>query len=353
MAGTLFTGADEKRITGRTLTMKPTDPGFVNDLANLDRLRAGIKGKGDKESLRAAAEQFEALFTQMLFKSMRQANEAFESDLMSSSNTKFFEEMRDEQMSSELSARGSLGLADLIVEQLSALDKPPATPEEQATSEQEKAAGFEAIQQSRQVSADDVLAQVFAAKDKTNPAIEQPVKPAAAETAAAEFVRPPLRQLQQKPFSSPEDFVTRMRPFAEKAAGMLGTDPAVLIAQAALETGWGKKVVKNAAGDSNNLFNIKADSRWAGNKVATQTLEYHDGIPVQERAAFRSYNTYEDSFNDYVRFLNDNPRYSEALASPQDPRRFIRNLHQAGYATDPKYADKIINVMDTVRKLMK
>ncbi|NAW65373.1 flagellar assembly peptidoglycan hydrolase FlgJ [Photobacterium halotolerans] len=343
--------------------MKPTDPGFVNDLANLDRLRAGIKGKGDTESLRAAAEQFEALFTQMLFKSMRQANEAFESDLMSSSNTKFFEEMRDEQMSSELSARGSLGLADLIVEQLSVLEKPEATPEEQAKAAQEKAAGFEAIQQSRQVSGDDVLAKVFAAKDttaidtaakdKAATAPEQVAIPAASATTPAEFVRPPLRQLQEKPFSSPEDFVTRMRPFAEKAAGMLGTDPAVLIAQAALETGWGKKVVKNAAGDSNNLFNIKADPRWSGNKVATQTLEYHDGIPVQERAAFRSYNSYEDSFNDYVRFLNDNPRYSEALASPQDPRRFIRNLHQAGYATDPKYADKIINVMESVKKLMK
>lgn len=339
--------------------MKPTDPGFVNDLANLDRLRAGIKGKGDTESLRAAAEQFEALFTQMLFKSMRQANEAFESDLMSSSNTKFFEEMRDEQMSSELSARGSLGLADLIVEQLSVLEKPEATPEEQAKAAQEKAAGFEAIQQSRQVSADDVLAKVFAAKDTTaidtaakDKAATAPEQVAASAPTSAEPV-PPLRQPQEKPFSSPEDFVTRMRPFAEKAAGMLGTDPAVLIAQAALETGWGKKVVKNAAGDSNNLFNIKADPRWSGNKVATQTLEYHDGIPVQERAAFRSYNSYEDSFNDYVRFLNDNPRYSEALASPQDPRRFIRNLHQAGYATDPKYADKIINVMESVKKLMK
>ncbi|KDM93038.1 flagellar assembly peptidoglycan hydrolase FlgJ [Photobacterium galatheae] len=334
--------------------MKSTDPGFINDLANLDRLRAGIKGKGDKENLRAAAEQFEALFTQMLFKSMRQANEVFESDLMSSSNTKFFEEMRDQQMSSELSARGSLGLADLIVEQLAALDKPPATPEAQAKAEEEKAANFEALQKSRQVSANDVLAKVFAQQETEQPSKDKATL-AASATAATEnsVVLPPLRQPKDKPFASPQDFVSRMRPFAEKAAGLLGTDPAVLIAQAALETGWGKKVVRNAAGDSNNLFNIKADQRWAGNKVATQTLEYHDGIPVQERAAFRSYNSYEDSFNDYVRFLNDNPRYADALASPEDPRRFIRNLHKAGYATDPKYADKIINVMDTVRKLMK
>ncbi|GAL06878.1 flagellar protein FlgJ [Photobacterium aphoticum] len=97
--------------------MKTTSPGFIHDMANLDRLRAGI-GDDQGESLKAAAEQFEAIFTQMLFKSMRQANEAFESDLISSSNSKFFEQMHDEQMASELSTTGSLGLADLIVEQL-------------------------------------------------------------------------------------------------------------------------------------------------------------------------------------------------------------------------------------------
>ncbi len=97
--------------------MKTTNPGFVHDISNLERLRAGINDD-ESQSLRAAAQQFEAIFTQMLFKSMRQANEVFESDLMSSSNSKFFEQMHDEQMASELSSTGSLGLADLIVSQL-------------------------------------------------------------------------------------------------------------------------------------------------------------------------------------------------------------------------------------------
>lgn len=93
-----------------------------------------------------------------------------------------------------------------------------------------------------------------------------------------------------------------LKPFADKAAKALGVDSTLLLAQAALETGWGQKVVKNARGSSNNLFNIKADRSWHGAKVATQTLEYQDQTPVMEKAAFRSYSNYQDSFNDYVRF---------------------------------------------------
>ena len=97
--------------------MKQIDPGFIHDLSSLDRLRAGI-GEDKQGSLREAATQFESIFTQMLFKSMREANAAFESDLMSSNNSKFYQQMHDEQMSSQLSTTGSLGLADMIVKQL-------------------------------------------------------------------------------------------------------------------------------------------------------------------------------------------------------------------------------------------
>ncbi|MCW8328166.1 flagellar assembly peptidoglycan hydrolase FlgJ [Photobacterium sp. SDRW27] len=326
--------------------MKTANPGFIHDISNLDRLRAGIKDD-ESQSLRAAAQQFEAIFTQMLFKSMREANEAFESDLMSSSNSKFFEQMHDEQMASELSATGSLGLADLIVSQLGGEEEVPASEQDirDAVSDTPLRLPFDT--QGKQPdkamvekAADDALQVMQQAEPVTFTAPASPL--------------PPLKPLvNDRPFDSPQDFVTRMRPYAEKAAHALGTEPSVLIAQAALETGWGKKVIKNAAGNSNNLFNIKADPRWSGNKVATNTLEFHNGIPVQEKAAFRSYDNYQDSFNDYVRFLNENPRYSKALEQPADPVRFIRNLHKAGYATDPQYSDKIIGVMDTVKRLMK
>ncbi len=321
--------------------IKNVDAGFVHDLSSLDRLRAGIKDD-EQGSLRAAAVQFESIFTQMLFKSMRQANEAFESDLMSSSNTKFFEQMHDEQMASELSSTGSLGLADLIVNQLGGdQEKPP----------------------------EDIIRNAIHDSPLRLPVDKNGNKPdqAMVDKAANDAIlamqssqaqqsvvmAPPMAKAKPETFDSPEQFVSKLQPYAEKAAKALGTDPAVLIAQAALETGWGKKVIKNAAGSSNNLFNIKADPRWQGGKVATNTLEFHNGIAVQEKAAFRSYNDYQDSFNDYVRFLNQNPRYENALNSPQDPRQFIRNLHQAGYATDPNYSQKVISVMDKVTSMMK
>ncbi len=160
-------------------------------------------------------------------------------------------------------------------------------------------------------------------------------------------------KVQEAPsrFDSPESFVNSMKPYAEKAAKALGVEPSLLLAQAALETGWGQKVVKNVNGSSNNLFNIKADRRWQGDKIATQTLEFHDNTPVKETAAFRSYSNYQDSFNDYVRFLNDNPRYETALQQRGDSESFIRGIHRAGYATDPAYADKVLQVQKKIENM--
>lgn len=269
--------------------MKTTSPGFIHDMANLDRLRAGI-GDDQGESLKAAAEQFEAIFTQMLFKSMRQANEAFESDLISSSNSKFFEQMHDEQMASELSTTGSLGLADLIVEQLGggiSSDHAKASTDADKTADSalaSKRLGDEF--EIRPITQPAPSAKSAHASDETSP---MPMKDFSAVFAAATSSRSPansslsadsvngIKKAAEPMFDSPRDFVARLTPFAEKAAKALGTDPAVLIAQAALETGWGKKVIKNAAGSSHNLFNIKADPRWNGGKVATNTLEFHQG----------------------------------------------------------------------------
>ncbi len=103
-------------------------------------------------------------------------------------------------------------------------------------------------------------------------------------------------------------------------------------------------MVKNSLGNSNNLFNIKAGRSWKGDKVATQTLEFHGKTAVKELASFRSYSNFEDSFNDYVKFLNENPRYETALQHQGNSENFIKGIHQAGYATDPNYADKVLRV---------
>nr|WP_086941125.1 flagellar assembly peptidoglycan hydrolase FlgJ [Thaumasiovibrio occultus] len=337
------------------------DSGFIHDLNSLERLRAGVK-TDEKGALREAAVQFEAIFTNMLFKSMRDANEAFESDLTSSNKTDFFQTMHDEQMASELSSTGSLGLADMIVEQLSpAYGDPAVEPNAPAASAAQDdgelgetqgespldiavtqaTQGVPIDREQLRVMQNDTLQELQA-----RVAMQQAIDARSLPQATAPAVD------HSEPFSSPDDFVTRMRPFAERAARSLGTDPAVLIAQAALETGWGQKVITNARGSSHNLFNIKAHNSWDGERMATRTLEFYDGIPVQETAAFRSYNGFQQSFDDYVRFLQTNPRYSDALTQAGEPEAFIQGLHQAGYATDPSYSEKVISVMGRVNRIM-
>ena len=243
---------------------------------------------------------------------MRDANSSFKSDMLNSQNEQFYRQMQDDQMASELSASGSLGLADMIVAQLSAGQASDAT-EDKVRSE-----GFDTSLERPQYS------------DRSENKVSQVQSASAAKQPAS--------------FDSPESFVTSMKPYAEKAASALGVDSSLLLAQAALETGWGSKMIKNSLGNSNNLFNIKADRSWKGDKVATQTLEFHGKTAVKESASFRSYSNFEDSFNDYVKFLNENPRYETALQHQGNSENFIKGIHQAGYATDPNYADKVLRV---------
>ncbi|ANS84768.1 Peptidoglycan hydrolase FlgJ [Vibrio scophthalmi] len=301
------------------------DIGFIHDIAGLDKLRQqAVKGDeaSEKEALTAAAKQFESIFTSMLFKSMRDANATFESGLLDSQNQQFYRQMQDEQMASELSSSGSLGLADMIVAQLST----GSIENNSASNHDDFADIMEKVDRARQ-------------SQSLRDGEPQPAEPASKVVAKAAN------------FDSPESFVASMKPYAEKAARALGVDSSLLLAQAALETGWGQKMVANTRGSSNNLFNIKADKSWDGAKVATQTLEYHQGVPVQEKAAFRSYSDYEQSFNDYVRFLNENPRYTTALRHGGNSEQFIRGIHQAGYATDPKYAEKVLRVKDKIDQM--
>ena len=138
-----------------------------------------------------------------------------------------------------------------------------------------------------------------------------------------------------------QDFIQWVWPYAQKVSHLIGIDPKVLVAQAALETGWGKFIAKDANGNSsNNLFNIKA-TNTDKTSVTVKTTEFEKGLPVKQIASFKTYPSVEDSFQDYITFLNKNPRYKDALAQTDDPQRFIQSLQDAGYATDPDYANKI------------
>jgi len=147
-------------------------------------------------------------------------------------------------------------------------------------------------------------------------------------------------------FESQQQFVDTLLPYAEAAADELGVAPQVLIAQAALETGWGNAVQKLPNGRSSyNLFNIKAGADWRGQKLSVNSLEYIDGVARKERSAFRVYDSYAQSFADYVNFIKSSPRYAQALNVAEDPQAYATELQQAGYATDPIYAEKVMNIL--------
>jgi flagellar protein FlgJ len=280
-----------------------------NDLSGLARLRHAAQEQSP-ETVRKVAQQFEALFIQMMLKNLR--NTGVENALFGSDQEKLYRDMFDQQLSVDLSEKGALGLADLLVRQLS---RPPG----------QEAAAPRAQPVATAASAATNVSDATAAASS-----HAATAPAGELVAAADEIR------------TPEDFIRVLAPYAESAARELGVPPRVLLAQAALETGWGRDVMRQADGSSShNLFGIKADARWSGQRVAHETLEYEDGIAVKRRETFRAYDSYADSFADYADFLRASPRYGAALEAGADGTAFLRGLQQAGYATDPEYASKI------------
>lgn len=282
------------------------------DLSNLNSLREeALQGDPDKKALKQVAAQFESIFTQMLFKSMRKANEAFEDEdsPFNASSVKFYRDMHDQQLSMELSQSGALGLADIIVEQLS------PTPGKYTP------------------------ASLFSPSQIT-PMVSKP-------TELVEEIKEAVTASNDvKVIESEQSFVSELWQHAKQAAEKIGLSPAVMLAQSALETGWGKYVITKSDGkSSNNLFNIKADKSWQGDKAAKASLEFEDGVAVKKQSNFRAYNNIAESFDDFVNFLQQNPRYKSALKTTANPTEYLNELQKAGYATDPNYAQKIINVL--------
>lgn len=328
----------------------------VMDIHNLDSLRKRALGN-DKGALKEVAQQFESLFTNMLMKSMREANAVFETDSpMNNRYTQFYRGMQDQQIASDMSQSGSLGLADVIVQQLSndggnylpaAALKGERTPlnnilSTPVASENADAAKTDAASAVKMASAKPDPAPAVDPKSTTDKAQTAKADPAGKASAAMEKAE----ELPKVMFSSPEEFISALKPFAKDIAKKLSVSPTVLLAQAALETGWGKKVSTSADGSSShNLFNIKADKRWQGPTATVDTLEFIDGVAKREKHQFRSYKGFQESFEDFANFLQSSDRYSDALAKSENSAHFLNGLQDAGYATDPNYADKIQNVM--------
>ena len=311
----------------------------VMDIQNLDSLRQGALGN-DKDALKEVAKQFESLFTDMLMKSMRKANSAFESDNpMNNNYTQFYRDMQDKQMSADLSQSGSLGLADIIVKQLSndGGNYMPASTlqgDSDPLSKLGKGGAAPAAVAAALAAKADVEKDASKAAEKTDATAQVT---AGSESGEAQ---------RSSRFSSPAEFISALLPFAGNAGKKLNISPKVLLAQAALETGWGKKVTNTADGSSShNLFNIKADKRWEGPTASVDTLEFKDGVAKRENHQFRSYDDFKSSFDDFASFLKNGDRYSGALNNSANSAQFLNGLQDAGYATDPDYASKIQNIL--------
>ena len=300
-----------------------------------------IKSEVDKDvALHKVAKQFESMFVSLLFKGMRQANAVFEEGNMGHSNAeKMYRDMHDQQMSLNISEGRGMGIADMVYRQL----KGNIKPEQVNTGDLDHSQ----MHKSNNLSPSD-NAKLHAELTSKNTLQASKVD----VTSDAE----PVKAIEKQPDflpKTPEDFARELLPVAKKVAKKLGLDPLMMVAQAALETGWGKHMVKDSYGkNSNNLFNIKADSRWQGDSVKTQTVEFRDGIAVKETARFRSYDSITKSVQDFVGFLQSNPRYDEALQKTSDGNQFVEALQQAGYATDPQYANKIKAVYQKVQTLI-
>lgn len=267
-------------------------PNTISNLAAdaqaLDTLRYQAKLAPDK-ALKVAAQQFEMVFLNMLLKTMREATP--QDGVMESEQTRMFTGMLDQQLAQEMSTRG-VGLADVMVRQLS-----PTLPQ----------------------------------------ASVMPATPQVNNVSSA------------YPTDTRQSFVDRLQAHAQAASRTTGIPAHLILGQAALESGWGKREIKMADGSSSfNLFGIKAGKGWGGKVVEITTTEYTEGVAHKQTERFRAYGSYTEAFQDYAQLLSDNPRYAEVMGQA-DAQGFAQALQQAGYATDPNYAAKLVKVIVSVQ----
>ena len=265
------------------MTVRNVGPDAYTDLSGLAALKRSAN-PDDAASVREAARQFESVFARMLLSSMRSASPG--DPLFDSNESGFYRDMFDDQLAMELSRGRGLGLADMLVQQLTrARAAEAATPDESGA-------------------------------------------------------------------TTREEFVRKFRPLAEAAGRQLGVAPESVLAHAALETGWGRHAPRDAQGASSfNFFGIKATG-WSGAAVASGTTEFEAGVAQQRIERFRAYDSAEAGVADYVRLIGGNPRYAAAVGSGADTAQFARALEAGGYATDPRYAEKLQGVAASVREIM-
>ncbi|MCB5189278.1 flagellar assembly peptidoglycan hydrolase FlgJ [Methylobacillus arboreus] len=272
------------------------------DANSLNNLKYATRDNSP-ESIKAAAVQFEALMVNMMLKSMRDATP--KEGMFDSEQSRTFISMLDQQLSQQIANRGT-GLADMLARQLqgSLTSVPP-----------------EALDS-------------LAATPRTMPSNINPAFSSASSTSVPQNAR---------------EFVQQMSRHAEAASQDSGIPAHLMLGQAALETGWGKRQITGTDGTaSNNLFGIKAGPNWKGKTVEALTTEYINGVPQKRIEKFRAYDSYADSFRDFASLMQNNPRYENVLGSTGSAAGYAQAMQDAGYATDPNYASKLRRVIESI-----
>lgn len=385
----------------------PVDSGAYTDLNRLAALKNG--DRDSDANLKKVAQEFESLFVSQMLKSMRSANEVLAKDNpLHTPESKQYQEMYDQQLAVTLSTRGNgIGLQDVLMRQLSKTKgirpgDPAATAAGGSAASGATAAKTalatsvyqRPLWASRSSAADQAAAASGVPRNDVAalnarrlslptsltdrllagivPSTGEIVDQAARANIQANRINAPRRNngdwtsdptlagsdrryersVAQPPlapsksaFNNHDEFVATMLPLAKDAAARIGVDPTVLVAQAALETGWGKSIMRSQdGGSSHNLFGIKAQGSWQGPEARAITSEFRDGKMVKETADFRAYSSYADSFHDLVSLLQNNNRYQGVVSSADNSEQFVKELQKAGYATDPDYASKISQI---------
>jgi flagellar protein FlgJ len=293
------------------------------DANSLNNLKQAAKDSSP-ESIKAVAQQFEAVFMNMMLKSMRAASpqdSPFDND-----QSRTFTSMLDQQLSSDLAKKG-MGLSEVLVRQLSKSAYATNTTMQQAVSDDAPRAVTP--------SSNPYGNSLYVPGLSSQPALSAPAN---------------SKVINTKPLAeNAADFQQRMGAHAAAASRATGVPAHLMLGQAALESGWGKHEIKAADGTpSNNLFGIKAGNSWSGKVVEAATTEYINGVKQNRIEKFRAYDSYADSFKDFANMMRTSPRYENVMANLNNTHNYAQAMQQAGYATDPNYASKLASVIQKV-----
>ncbi|MFL9992961.1 flagellar protein FlgJ [Burkholderia sp. GAS332] len=307
---------------------------FALDVQGFAKLSAQAKAS-PQAGMKMAAQQFDAVFTQMMLKSMRDATP--QDGPFDSHDSATFTSMMDQQLSQQLSQKG-IGVADAMLKQMMRNQGMQVGGANGAGGGLAGALGGGSGGDEGQSAALNALARAYG-NAQANGQLAM-----GKGYSANSALTPPLKGDGSSP--KVDAFVDKLAEPAQAASAATGIPARFIIGQAALESGWGKSEIKKSDGStSHNVFGIKATKDWTGKTVSTVTTEYVNGKPQRTVEKFRAYDSYQEAMTDYASLLKGNPRYAQVINSAHDVNGFANGMQRAGYATDPHYAKKLMSIM--------